>query len=283
MSSESRSPHDAPPSDSTGGASSAVRHKRAALEVILTPIVLFLIGSALIVVAFELYPRPKTPLTPAFATLIIAAPNAQLANVNYTISPVSSSRTKVNVTLALLSNRAHGKIAVVDLDLPSGMAFTNCSRGDCSKKEEDLSFQTGRPAEAGFTVFVNNKNMGVSNNNLTASVAIPEVYYTTSQPPILFTTYHINSANSYDWSSFPPKYLYKSSAIWDEPLVPGDTVGRVVEATDHTAQSKDDNRIFIAGALIALGGAAILTALIEAVHAHDWAELRAAALPVKSR
>jgi hypothetical protein len=44
---------------------------------------------------------------------------------------------------------------------------------------------------------------------------------------------------------------------------------------NHAAQKADDAKTFIAGALIGLAGAAILTAAVEALHVRDWDALRA--------
>ncbi len=120
-------------------------------------------------------------------------------------------------------------------------------------------------------------NFGVTSNAVTAAAAIPAVFYEGPGKPVLIAGYRIRSAGSYDWASFPAAIAKGNVGIWDEPLARGFTPGRAALGIDHAAQSKDDFRIFLAGALVALGGGAILAAALEALHVRDWAELRAGA------
>jgi hypothetical protein len=115
-------------------------------------------------------------------------------------------------------------------------------------------------------VFVKAHNFGVTFNGVTAAAAIPEVL---SKGASLITSYHIPSASSYDWSSYPTAFLSSSGATWDEALISGDTVGWVASGINHIAQANDDSTTFIAGALLGLAGGAILSAVQEALHADD--------------
>jgi hypothetical protein len=57
--------------------------------------------------------------------------------------------------------------------------------------------------------------------------------------------------------------------IWAEDFSDGDTQSRVASGIDHDAQAHDDLMIFLAGAVVALAGAAMLAAIQEALHAGD--------------
>jgi hypothetical protein len=50
----------------------------------------------------------------------------------------------------------------------------------------------------------------------------------------------------------------------------GTTAGREAAGIDQAAEASDNFMSFLAGALLALGGAAILAAVLGAVHTRDW-------------
>jgi hypothetical protein len=55
----------------------------------------------------------------------------------------------------------------------------------------------------------------------------------------------------------------------------GTTAGREAAGIDQAAEASDNFMSFLARALLALGGAAILAAVLEAVHTCDWDLIRA--------
>lgn len=116
-------------------------------------------------------------------------------------------------------------------------------------------------------------HFGAIFNDVTASAVIPEItYYGPSTPArALLAGYEIPSATSYDWSSFQPQSFTKGFTVWAENFSVGDTQSRVAVGINHGEQTRDDFMIFLAGAVIALGGAAILAASQEALHARDKA------------
>jgi hypothetical protein len=118
-------------------------------------------------------------------------------------------------------------------------------------------------------------HFGVTSDGVTAAAAIPEITFTGSKGAGLIAAYRIQSASSYDWSSYPPFTLTNSGAVWHEAVLPGsiynpaDTAGRVASGINHTAQANNDTKTFIAGALLGLAGGALLSAVQEALHASD--------------
>ena len=82
---------------------------------------------------------------------------------------------------------------------------------------------------------------------------------------------------SYDWSSFPTSAINNSDAAWTiatTSSVSGrqavaSTPGRVAVGINHARQASDNDKTFVAGALLGLAGGAILSAVQEALHARD--------------
>jgi hypothetical protein len=85
----------------------------------------------------------------------------------------------------------------------------------------------------------------------------------------LLVSYKIPSSGSYDWSSFQPQSFTKDFVVWAEDFPVGDTQSRVAAGINYDAQGKDDFRSFLAGAVFALAGAAILAAFQEVLHSGE--------------
>jgi hypothetical protein len=60
-----------------------------------------------------------------------------------------------------------------------------------------------------------------------------------------------------------------TTAQWQQDVASGDTPGRVAVGINHSAQTRDDIKIFIAGALLGIAGGAIIAAVQEAMHLRD--------------
>jgi hypothetical protein len=122
-----------------------------------------------------------------------------------------------------------------------------------------------------FAVFaVRAHDFGVTADGATASAAIPKLHYTGPGTPSLITQYKIQSANRYDWSTLPPAYVNGSEAQWLEQTN-GNGVLTDVDAVgaNHNAQKRDSDLTFLAGALLGVGGGALIGAVQEALHARD--------------
>lgn len=117
--------------------------------------------------------------------------------------------------------------------------------------------------------FVKAHSFGVTSNGVTASAAIPEVLYQGPGKLTLLASYNIPSAASYDWSSFPIAAAKDFTALWQQNLVGGDTPGRVAVGINHAGQARDDDKTFLAGALVGLAGGALIAAAQEVLNARD--------------
>jgi hypothetical protein len=266
-------PEDGPPSR-TG------TRERPGRKKVLAPLVLAVLGLALLVAAFVLYPRTPEPAAPASTTLDIIAPSnyaaSAIAEIDYTVDQVRPDVARLTISL-VLDIRAYRSVeAGLTVTPPAGTVFVGCPRShpECGGTwGEKLSFKF--PGVATAHVFVKARSFGVNSDGITAAAAIPAISFAGSKGANLIAAYRIPSASSYDWSADPPSRLSGSGAVWDETVTPGtiysggDTPGRVASGINHAAQANDDTRIFVAGALLGLAGGALLSAVQEALHASD--------------
>jgi len=261
--------------DNTPSLSAA--HTRSRLKEFLASLVLAVFGVALLVGAFLLYPSTPGGSTPPITQVFINA-SSNIAIIKYQVVQ-RPGVAEVKISLEPYGSVPSGGVFVGLVVIPpDGTAFVDCQRSACSGGEWDGGLtltSDNRFATAEFDVKAS--SFGVTYNGVTAAAAIPEmdIEGQVSDLVTLYTDYHIPSASSYDWSSYPTDAASNSTAEWDETLVHGDTAGRAVAGTNHAAQANDDTRTFIAGALLGLAGAAVLAAVIEALHVRDWAEFRA--------
>lgn len=242
---------------------------------ILTPLVLAVLGLALLLGAFTLYPKTTQRPTPSFPILNIYT-SSGLTYVTYDVIQTSKGKALIEITLTLAGNLPPGGASAgLVVTLPYGTTFVCSSSTSISTCKEHiwtvgLIFKrAGETIEATADFPTTVPSFGVNYNAVTASAAIPEIVYQGAGTPVLYVGYDIPSASSYDWSSYPPSSFSESGAVWEEALIQGDTVGRAAVGIDHAAQTSDDTRTFIAGALLGLAGGALLSAVQEALHAGD--------------
>jgi hypothetical protein len=267
---------------------------------ILTPVALAVIGVALLAGAINLYTSPSELPTPPYATLALSS-TFPIQNIFYTVDQVSPAIAELQIGVELPSGRAlppvGASIAHMLIIPPFGTHFRTCPRypGAAARFAatpyclstslfsenlfiwvQPLIFKTFRgplqtpPFGAAYAqVFVKAHSFGKTFNGVTASAAIPSVTYNDSGTPILETQYTIPSASSYDWSAFPTQFANGTIARWNEQVNGGTAEGRAAVGVNHANQSDDDNKTFVAGALLGLAGAAFLSAVQEALHPND--------------
>jgi hypothetical protein len=265
--------HDKPRSAAGAG-------KRWWRKPVLSPIVLGALGLALLLISFLLYPRTTELPSPAFPRLELLAPFS-VAFIDYSVVQVSPAVAEMKISVVLSTGTpgppADASPAFLSVAPPLGTGFRDCHLPACRVRgtgvtsaslwTERLTFtpvnSTGT-ATADF--FVNARSFGVTSNDVDASAAIPEVIYQGQGNPILLTAYRLRSASSYDWSSLPAAAVTGTVAAWQQDLASGDTAGRTAVGVDHAAQTGDDIKIFVAGALLGIAGGAIIAAVQEAMH-----------------
>lgn len=257
---------------------------RWARKTVLTPIALTIIGVALLVIALFLYPGAVGLPTPPPPILVVSS-RFPITFINYLVKQETAKTAKIFITVASRAPQAATERAGVSVGLPLRTRFLSCPLVSC-KITPDHSYAVWgkplvfRPSSLGWTASavygVEAPSFDETFNGIEASAAIPDVQYMGSGTPTLQAGYYINSASSYDWAAFPSlaiRVVSSSFADWQEPLRQGETAGLAVVGTNQSAQHSDDFKVFLAGALIALAGAAILTAAVEALHARDWAAI----------
>jgi hypothetical protein len=265
--------------------------KRPLAKKILTSVILAIIGVAFGVGAFALYSSPSEQSTPSFASLELDS-SFPIGYIGYTVAQLSSSiaEIKINVQLPIgtLSPPAGASVARILISTPSGTTFRTCPKPPAGTAiltkpfcvsagesryvwEQPLKFtkvENGSGA-ASVDLYVRSKSFGVTVNGVNAAASIPEVLYNGSGTPLLQIQYSIPAASSYDWSAFPTVFVNSSYARWNEQLSGSHTDGKTAVGIDHANEANNANKTFIAGILFGLAGAALLSAVQEALHAND--------------
>jgi hypothetical protein len=249
-------------------ASAAVQHaladaarERPLWRRILTPLALGVVGGVLLLGTWRVYPRTPAELDNAGPSQLTITTTATVTDVSYAADNTHGVKVTVFAT-PTGRPRASASEVVVQLAPPAGHVKAEFPGW---RKTVRLSSVGSRfIALADFPV--RPPFAGVAYNGLNASAAIPDV--TISAPsanPELIADYGIPSGDRYDWSSFPPVTSMITDVMWQIHLTTADTAGRLVVGTNHARETSDTFWTFIAGALVALGGAALLAAFQEAL------------------
>ncbi len=247
---------------------------------------------ALLVGAISLYTPPTDVPAPPYATIELdtAFP---VQFIFYTVRQLSPTIAQVTMQVALYKTAAppsKAPAAGIGLILPPDALFRTCPRLYCSRTFDRYEwrqalqfspFNYGRaPAlETAFVnLFVRAHSFGQASNGATAAAAMPNIRIgnfpttpslATQYTSTLLTRYYIPSANSYDWAAFPPSDSNGALARWSEQFSSGQLDARTAVGINLGKQSADFNKTFFAGALLGLAGAALLSAIQEALHAND--------------
>lgn len=254
--------------------------------------ILFGLGISLSLLTFlVVYPPSEGAITPPQYSGIDIYTTAPIYALDIDISQLRPDIAKVYVEV-FAENKAD--TGVITLELPAGVTFDcagahstgrvtpegeanickNYPRRPQSDWIKTLAFSSYNAQD---TFLVNARSFGVSLDGVNAYAAVPEVLLTLpgggagrgSESADLGIRFRIPNAAAYDWSSFPTRELTASTAVWEESLNLGDNPGRAAVGVNHAQQSSDDNLTFIAGALIGIAGAALLTSGQEFFHAFD--------------
>jgi hypothetical protein len=272
------------PHSSEGSSPPAATAKRSRRKKILVPAVLTVIGLAILLAGFLMYPRRGEPAPPINASVTISgsATMPPIWFIYYTVDQVRPDVASVTVRLLpSVSRVAPGARATVILDA-GGAAIMNCSPschpafGSAAAVVKFGSRTATAPTPTAHFL-VKAHSFGVTANGVTAAAAFPDITFSgVHQQPLLMMDYQIPAANTYDWSANPTIGLSKSHATWEEPVIPsnqqqrlgagGLTPTRVATGINHTAETNDNTLTLVAGVLFGLGGGALVAAVQEALH-----------------
>ena len=271
---------ESPPAPAQGKPEPLPTTKKRLRKKVLTPLVLGILGLALLLGAFFLYPRITELPTPAYTELDLTT----TASINTIFYVVHTSLVPVKIDVGvLLSPGQRAAPTTLTIWLPIGLRFADCHTPCGVLRSSNglfqsywikkLTFKSGVYSTVGATVSfrIQASNFGAVFNDVDASVAIPEIVYKgpDNTEPQFDIAYNIPSASTYDWSSLPTQLATSYVAEWIEDIPDGITPARVAVGINHGAQSNDNTRTFVAGALLGLAGGAILSAIQEALHATD--------------
>jgi hypothetical protein len=162
----------------------------------------------------------------------------------------------------------------------AGIKFVRCSAnvtcgndfapGGPGPKEEDISLRLSVYGTSGTALF-KQSGLGFAKTAQMAIALLPAVTAAITPDPFMLTiAYNIQGAIKYDWSK-PPDRISDAGAEWNETVVPthavADSAGAVeLTGINHSAQAASDRRSLWVGVLLGLVGAAVLTAVAEALH-----------------
>jgi hypothetical protein len=271
-----------------GGRTGGRLRNRPLRKKILTPVILAVLGVMLFIAGIGLYHSEGVPVSPLYSTLRLTS-TFPVNDIIYAVGQESPSVDVVVVEVDLPAGTlpsAKAPTAYLYLSLPPGIAFRTCPKAPpgstpiCVEAQniytrvQPLVFETTRNQFASYgaafaSFLIKAHNFGETFDGINASVAIPTVNYQAPGSATLETEYDVPSAASYNWSSFQPRTATASSAEWNELVANPGLTGRVVTGINYANQGRDDNETFFAGALIGLAGAALLSAVQEALHAND--------------
>jgi hypothetical protein len=250
------------------------KEKKSIWKMTVTPVVLVVLGFALLPVALVLYPSSAQTSAPAYARVSVLT-NLRITFVTFAVLQVRPGIAEIEVGVVRGTSSAPitgTPSAELEVSPPYGTSFRTCPAPACTPIPGNLggliwklqlAFNPAGDAYAYF--YVKAKSFGVSVNGVNALAAIPEVFYSGTGTPEFLVGYHIPSAGSYDWSALPPA-AYKGPFVgWTEPLTQDDTPPKVAVGINQARQSSDNHLAFIAGALIGVAGGAVLAGVQEAL------------------
>jgi hypothetical protein len=245
----------------------------------ITPIILAVLGAALALTAFVLYPKRTAELPPPASSTLAVDTTGPIEAIRYRVAQSAPAIARIIVSVVLPSGEPAGAVSL-KVAPPDGISFAQCRAPACvtspalgsasSIWTKQLAFMptvAGQVANAEFPVKA--RNFGVTFNGVTAAAAIPEVIYDgpNNLGAVLIAAYRIPSAASYDWSSsFLSADPTRSPTTFHERLPSGDTPARAAIGINHDAQEHDANMTFWAGIVAGLAAGAILSAIQEFLH-----------------
>jgi hypothetical protein len=276
---------ESPPHGPEGKPPPAVTRTRSRRKKILVPVVLAVIGLALLLAGFRAYPRRAEPPVPVAPGLAVSGSsvspsdyvNRHLGEIFVEVDQVhpDAARLIIQIQLTSVANMPRGERALIGMDNPGG-AVMHCSPSCANDSGGSTAVPYVSPNDGTATAsfLVKAHSLGVAANGVTAEAAFPQLTFAGTKPAIMRVTYQVPSASSYDWSSYPPYGLTGSRAVWQEPVIPNQgqlfggslTVVRIATGINHAAEAHDSNLTLIAGVLFGLGGGALVAAVQEALH-----------------
>lgn len=275
-------------SSKDGHSPALANHRRSRWRKLFIPFAFFAMSAGLGILTFTVvYPPAETGIPEPYYSTMQIYTSAPINSVGVTVEQDNPKTTAVvAVSIGLVQNAStRPQNGTILLTLPVGITFRCDPTAYCrnrtsvapSAEIERFRFKSG---SASCFFLISAHNFSVNFDDINAYAAIPEIILHLKGPgsenPIMIIGFHVPAPASYDWSSFPSSFPSSFSPsrggptiAWAEPLVGGETPGRVINGTNHARQRTDANMTFLAGALIGVAGAALLISVQEAMHSSD--------------
>ncbi len=277
------------PEDPAPGQAGRARRHPARRRKLATSAALALFGLALLPATVWVWPNENEPSTPPSIYMSIST-SLPINLIKYVV--IARSPTEYQLQLLLQApSVSSNSVADVSMYLPDGWRFGSCSRvGFDSCQRTPIASQQGYyPGSTGewlmkvsgpsllryadLDINIWGASFGYTTNGVQESVAMPQIAFNSNAICQLAVVYQgLPNPEKYDWSSYPTDEETSAYASWVEQITGDFEAGRVVVGIDDAAQSRDNLHTFVAGALVALIGAALIGALQESLHL--WAEGR---------
>ena len=243
------------------------------------PVALVVIGCALCVWAYFLKPSRGDVGSPSGEYLLVSS-SVKLKSIDYRVNNTRPSNYTVDI-LGVADNLSikHGEAVayfgspdVKNTYIPHCSPPINCNSGISLPNGIMFSGYSAQLNFDGGTFDLNFKihspNFSFSSNGVEALAKLPLVEYQGPGNPMINVIYLIDNGSSYDWSPLVPSASLGGDWVeWDQPVAFFNrSSASEVAGTNHANQDSDSNYTFLAGALVGVGGSALIGAMQEALH-----------------
>jgi hypothetical protein len=246
---------------------------------------LLAVGIVFAVVGVGLFPWPVPPPRPSAAQISVYD-DWNIAELDYAITPLAHGRDRV--TLKIFSSiprlTTGSNQIVLDWDLPRGehaiRGTSGTSRGGTvisrmlptnRKTGEDASVTTETFVADGASVEFIKRGASVAAelpsleaNGIDIGDPNPESGANGKHPTYAQIQLPIENSTNTSWQTNPPDTVGANDAKWAYYLT--STASRRVDGTDLSVQGSEQFQGFVAGALVALAGSALIGAVPEIIH-----------------
>jgi hypothetical protein len=229
-------------------------------------------------------------ILPVRATVVNPSPFEVKIVSKYAISHVLMSiwpsRRAVRMQIGAMAEQAPGTTqneGYIDIYFVGGRAPVACPSGvSCSyspisgqgtgQQEIAVPITVSPNGDAdSHTVAIEDRRFGPATNSESTIVELPTVTTASDLPgaaPTIDFAYKVPSADTYDWSIPPTRYIGSEWADWSEQL--SSSVSEVppaaVTGTNDSVQAHDSNDTLIGDILLGIAGAAALALVQEGLH-----------------
>ena len=221
------------------------------------------IGLILSGLSYFTYPSRDTIVGSSYTSVSVKATKA-VDLVGFASQQAARGATRLEIGVLADHSVPRDTTVSVEVVLPDGFFFSRCPRPECFQIRQGAVWhsevhltQRNSVSSGILRLTIRASGFGYASNGLNAVVALPQLFYKGPGTPVLEASYPIKSAGSYNWSE-PPANIGSRRADWTETALNGDVAPQNIDGLDSSAQARDNFTLFVSGALVALGGAALL-------------------------